>query len=317
MAFLRNKRRKKRKTAYHYASQKKRYRRLPLALLLVGVAAFLYGAVRLGGYIASSIQAKQVSQQVNALYEEAPEETAAPVQEVYLADDEPEEAEAALLDTYQYIAPLRRQKLDSLWQQNNDLVAWLTIDGVVSQPVVYRDNSYYINHDFYGKKSSAGTLFLDELSPLAAETQNLLIHGHNMKDGSMFAMLTHYKSADFAAQHTIATLDTLYRTDTYVLIAVLPLETVEEEDGQTYLNGDALYFYSNPRFYSEEAFETYKTRLYAASAYHSALDLNASDALLSLSTCVSGSNGRIMTVFRRLRDGENAGTLQSTATPNN
>ncbi len=309
MAFLPIRRKKKRKTAYYYDPQTKKHRWLQLALLFVGLAVFVYGAVRLGEYIASSIQVKQVSQQVTALYEEAPEETTAPVQEVYLADNEPEAAEATLLDTYQYIAPLRRQKLDSLWQQNNDLVAWLTIDGVVSQPVVYRDNSYYINHDFYGKKSSAGMLFLDELSPLAAETQNLLIHGHNMKDGSMFAMLTHYKSADFAAQHTIATLDTLYRTDTYVLIAVLSLETMDEEDGQTYLNGDALYFYSNPRFYSEEAFENYKTRLYAASTYHSTFDLNASDALLSLSTCISGSHGRIMTIFRRLRDGENINTL--------
>ncbi len=316
MAFLKNGHRKRRKTAYRYETRSKKREWPQLVLLLAGVAVFLYCAVRLVGYIVSSVQARQVSLQVAALYEEAPEETAAPAQEVSLSQEAPKAtAKPTLLDAYQYITPLHRQKLDSLWQQNNDLVAWLTIDGVVSQPVVYKDNAYYVDHDFYGKKSSSGTLFLDEFSPLEAETQNLLIHGHNMKSGSMFAMLTHYSSEDFAAQHAIATLDTLYRTETYVLIAVLPLEVAQESDGQTYLNVDALYFYSSPRFFSEKAFETYLTRLDAVSVYPSSIDVNASDALLSLSTCSSGNNGRILVVFRRVRDGEDVSTLLPTTVP--
>ena len=42
-----------------------------------------------------------------------------------------------------------------------------------------------------GAQSASGTLFLDEAHPLEADTQYLVVHGHNMYDGSMFARLTH------------------------------------------------------------------------------------------------------------------------------
>ena len=64
--------------------------------------------------------------------------------------------------------------MQELKRLNRDTVGWISISGVVDLPVVYRDNSYYLNHDFQGQKSGAGTLFLDQNHPLAAASLLLL-----------------------------------------------------------------------------------------------------------------------------------------------
>lgn len=74
--------------------------------------------------------------------------------------------------------------------RNPDTVGWIGISGIVHLPVVYRDNAYYLTHDFDGKRNDSGALFLDQGTPVTAQTQNLLIHGHSMYDGSMFGLLT-------------------------------------------------------------------------------------------------------------------------------
>lgn len=76
-------------------------------------------------------------------------------------------------------------------------MAWLRIPDVVSLPVVCRDNTYYLNHDFFGRESDSGTLFLDEAHSLEYGTQYMVIHGHNMYDGSMFGLLSHYRKSGY------------------------------------------------------------------------------------------------------------------------
>ena len=58
-------------------------------------------------------------------------------------------------------------------------------------------------------ETASGTLFLDEFHPLRETTQHLLIHGHNMKDGSMFGLLTHYRQPLYWQKHPFISLSTL------------------------------------------------------------------------------------------------------------
>lgn len=47
-------------------------------------------------------------------------------------------------------------QMETLHAQNHDLVAWISIDNVLDLPVVYRNNSYYLTHDFNKNKSTGG-----------------------------------------------------------------------------------------------------------------------------------------------------------------
>ena len=190
-----------------------------------------------------------------------------------------------------------------LLQTNPDTVGWISINGIVHLPVVYRDNEYYLTHDFSGHHNTSGALFLDQGSPITSQTQNLLIHGHSMYDGSMFGLLTHYRKLDTLLQHPIISFSTLYEKETYAIFAVLKVADGAFDD------------YTPPFFTSQAAFETYLASVRERSIYDIPMDVKFSDALLTLSTCID--DGRLLVMARKVRDNESRDALKSTIEQSN
>ena len=186
-------------------------------------------------------------------------------------------------------------KMRKLTQENPDTVGWLNIPHVVHLPIVYRNNTCYLDHDFTGAENASGTLFLDENSPVNSDTQNLLIHGHNMYDGSMFGTLTHYRWQDFLHQHPLITFSTLWEKESYAVFAVMLVSS--KTDDPRYFN-----YFSSPTFASAADFNAYIAEVEARSMYESPLDVRPDDALLTLSTCYK--DDRLVLLARRLRPGE-------------
>lgn len=89
---------------------------------------------------------------------------------------------------------------------NPDVVAWLYIPNTtVNYPVVQarpHDPDYYLTHDVYRTWNVWGCPYIDaELEPTALQARQVLIYGHHMDDGSMFAPISKYADSDFAANH--------------------------------------------------------------------------------------------------------------------
>lgn len=81
---------------------------------------------------------------------------------------------------------------------NGDYKFWITIkDTTVDYPVVQTDNNdYYLDHNFTGEDSKAGTIFMDYRNDIIEDT-NIVIYGHYMKDGTMFSDIAQYKNEEF------------------------------------------------------------------------------------------------------------------------
>lgn len=98
----------------------------------------------------------------------------------------------------------------SLLRENNpDCVAWIRIEETqINYPVMYTPDrpQEYLRRNFYGKKSSSGVPFLDERCTL--QSGNLIIHGHNMLNGTMFAGLKKYLDKSFYNEHKTIELHT-------------------------------------------------------------------------------------------------------------
>lgn len=125
----------------------------------------------------------------------------------------------------------------ALYEENPDLVGWLRIDGTdIDLPVVQTpgDNEYYLRRGFDRFYAMGGTLFLDERCSLSpdAPTDNWLIYGHNMRDGSMFGQLVYYRDEDFYKAHPTFTFDTLHEHATWQVVAAL--DTALGADEQPY-----------------------------------------------------------------------------------
>jgi len=86
---------------------------------------------------------------------------------------------------------------------NPDYIGWIRIDGTnIDYPVVQgTDNIKYLTTTFMGERNPSGAIFMD------SECSNgftgfALLHGHNMRNSSMFAGLHNFRDAEFLTQYS-------------------------------------------------------------------------------------------------------------------
>ena len=229
-----------------------------------------------------------------------PEATPAP-EETPAAKQTNAKADAVRSTQYHVMGGEALHHMEALYEENRDLIGWLRMDEILDLPVVYRDNSYYLKRDFNKKKNDAGTIFLDENHRFGERTQNLLLHGHNMKDGTMFGRLTQFLNLSYMKNNPFVHFDTLWREEQYVIFAVLRVSL--DVTSERFFN-----YFSYPTFSSDAEFNAYIRRLQLRSEFAIPIDVAPSDALLTLSTCLN--DDRLVIVCRRVRENETRSELR-------
>lgn len=214
-----------------------------------------------------------------------------------------------------------------LYRLNPDIRGWLTFktegedlfEGAIDNPVVQTtDNDYYVNHDFYGEKDKAGTLFFDYRNRLNAggENRNIMVYGHNLTSGLMFSRFNQLVLPNLSRGKllTTLTLNTLFEERTYKVIAVMVVN-VNESEGP-------VFPYLRTQFSSEEAFLKFVSEIRRRSIYdYNDVDVQEGDELLTMTSCTNRresrlKDGRVVVVARRVREGEDATVDMSKTTLN-
>ncbi len=187
-------------------------------------------------------------------------------------------------------------------RQNSDIVGWLTLEDLIDEAVVQRDNTYYLNRDYRGYHNVNGAIFLEQTCDLSTRPYTLMLYGHNMKTGAMFGSLRNYENFHYYQSNPFITFDTAYEEGRYVIFSVCTVST--ETSGKHYLDFAKLCS-SQIKWRQEEieALEQY-------SIYHTSLSVEADDQLLLLITCVDEDTERRVIAARRIRQDETEGMLQ-------
>lgn len=193
--------------------------------------------------------------------------------------------------------PPMQESFAELYAQNPHVVGWLEMDPDIALPVVQWDNSFYMDHDFDGNESVAGTLFVDSRNTLWPQDDHILIYGHNMKDGSMFGSLNNYRNVGFLRATTCIQFNTIYGDAQYVPFALFDASMTKD---------DPNYFkLIRLNFSEEQPFDAFLEDVQSRSLFDIPVDVNEDDQLLSLVTCsYSMDNGRFIIMCRKLREGE-------------
>lgn len=96
-----------------------------------------------------------------------------------------------------------RIDFEALRNRNPDIVGWIKIPGTrIDYPVVCgKDNEEYLHKTFSKKQNRSGCIFLDVNCKKDFSSDNSVIYGHHMKDGSMFAELVKFRNPAFVKRH--------------------------------------------------------------------------------------------------------------------
>ena len=182
----------------------------------------------------------------------------------------------------------------ALHRENSDCIGWIKIEGTtIDYPVMHRpsEESYYLHRDFYGEYSANGCLFLSELcNPDTSD--NLIIYGHHMNSGKMFAALDQYKDSGFYLEHPLISYDTLQGSETYHIFAVFctPVYT-----------GSDFPYYTFTKAEDAAGYQGYIKAVKERSLYDTGISAVFGEKLLTLSTCeYSQRNGRVVVVAKKI-----------------
>lgn len=114
--------------------------------------------------------------------------------------------------------PVAGHNIQALIAENADCIGWLSIDGTnISYPVMYTPSEpqKYLRRNFYGEYSQSGVPFLDGRCDL--QSTNLIIYGHNMKNGTMFSDLKKYVNREFLNTHRTVKFETTDGVQTFIV----------------------------------------------------------------------------------------------------
>lgn len=212
-------------------------------------------------------------------------ETAASVQ------TEPQETETTIpLPTQPEVKTVLPQYAEK-YEENNELFGWLKIENTkIDFPVMHtpEDPEKYLHKTFEGFYRYGGTPFID--AKCSADSDNMLIYGHNMKDGSMFHDIIQYEAQSYWEAHPVIIFNTLYEEHKYEILAAF-------YDRVYYQTETCFKFYKFIDAKDEADYGYAVSQFKEKALYDTGVEAVYGDKLITLVTCsYHVDNGRFVVV---------------------
>ncbi len=131
--------------------------------------------------------------------------------------------------TVYYTTYYEPHSISELISMNSECFGWISIaDTNINYPVMHTPSNpqKYLNKNFYGEYSFSGTPFLD--ARCSADSTNLIIYGHHMNNGTMFADLCNYTDYSYFAEHPTVVLETKDGVFAYSVFSVMKVKSDDD-----------------------------------------------------------------------------------------
>lgn len=213
-----------------------------------------------------------------------PKETAEP--ETH-GDDIDGEVDADTQEEQETPAPTLRHDIPLLISQNSDCIGWLSIDNTaVDYPVMHTPEwpQKYLRMNFYQQYSDSGVPFLDYRCTL--DSDNLIIFGHNMRNGTMFSSLKEYLNDGRLSSNPTILLEIEDGAHEFTIFAVACVDKL-----------DSWYSFINAE--SEDDFNEAVQRIIRNAYYTNGDAPEYGDRLLTLSTCYGSARSSRLIIIAK------------------
>ena len=238
---------------------------------------FIYAAVQLYSIFSDY---KRASDEYSALAETVVTEVEEVIAEEQQVENETAKKTESVLELpYDYEVPDYKVDVNVLKTQNPDTVGWIILpNSKINYPIVKsKDNTEYLTTTFEGQTANSGAIFLDMYCPSDFSSDNAIIYGHNMKNGSMFRALNHMTDKEYFWRHHIFCIDIGNGFEKYEVISCY--ETVETDLSSWQIS-----------FESQESYEAWLKNIVKRCNYD-CVDYDVTKQTITLSTCRGKSGG--------------------------
>ena len=199
-----------------------------------------------------------------------------------------------------------QEKFVPLLDQNPDTIGWITTGFNVDYPLVYRDNKFYLDHDFDGKSSNQGAIFLDARDSDDLSDDVLLIYGHNMRSGTMFGDLDEYRQLSNVKAYPFVEIQSAWESEPRKYVYFSMFDASMNKGDSSYIK------ITQFNFDTPEEKQAHIDELMQRSNFDLGLDVNADDQIVCLVTCsYSHDNGRYLMYARSLRADETEESIKA------
>lgn len=151
------------------------------------------------------------------------------------------------------------------------------------------NNSFYLNHCFDKSNNSAGWIFADYRNKFDNTDKNIVIYGHNMRDGSMFGSMLNILNAKWYENEENTNI-TLYTENEKCMYKVFSVYKIENED-----------YYIKTEFKNDNEFEDFIKTLKKKSIKDFNVDVSKDDNILTLSTCANNNKYRVVLHAKKVK----------------
>lgn len=192
----------------------------------------------------------------------------------------------------------RMLQVEELKKENQDIVGWIEIEGTnINYPVVQgTDNQYYMKHTYNKENSKDGSIFLDKSYDWNIPSSNLLLYGHNNKNGTMFQNLLKYKDESFYREHPNIRFTTISDDCQYEIISAFLSRVYYQDETDVF----RYYYFINAG--DEAEYKSYIEESKKASLYDTGKTAEYGEQLLTLSTCsYHTEDGRFVVVAKKVK----------------
>ena len=228
-----------------------------LIIMLVFVSMFIFSLIKIIEWLKDNKARDKVIEEI---------------QNTYFIDEGKEDIEKYSID------------FKKLKEKNSETIAWIKINGTdIEYPVVKTNNNeYYLNHGFDKSENGAGWVFMDYRNIGDTTDDNMIIYGHNRRDGGMLGTLKNILTEEWQNNEENLTIPFVSEKikKEYKVFSVYK---IEKED-----------YYITTNFNTSEEFGSFIENIKSRSIKDFGVDVTKDDKILTISTCANNNNYRVV-----------------------
>ena len=262
-----------------YAEKKLENNFIPTIITTLSITTYLISIFILTRWYVQNERSKKFTNSINITKEEIKEDT--PNQYQDLTNNVKQEE--TIVDSSYINTNFISVNLNYYTSKNNETVGWIQVNGTnINYPIVqHEDNNFYLEHDFYKRKTNIGWIFADYRDNMEILNNNTIIYGHNLINRTMFGSLPYMLNKNWfnSKNNQYIKLSTKTSNTIWQIFSVYKIEPTTD--------------YLQSVFNSIENYQNFLNTLKNRSIRDFNVNLNYTDKIITLSTCDDTGTKRV------------------------